>query len=873
MTRSLIDTELLEKLQMHFCKANNVYMVCMDRERNVLTSGYGSEEESVFFNKVVSTEVGQKLLATVEMSQIEAIVEEETEVPFVKVAAVINRVRGSIALVWIVTAVIEEKIEAGDEVPDYIQRTTEEQYYRSVAFLETLSKQIFHLKEHEVNAREAMEQAITAEERFKNQLYRSEAMGRIVHLMEKEDAFSTICENAIQEVCDILQIEGGCVLALNSEQNEVEVISEYTSAEDWNISDRLHGKNKKEVPFFDGRPYMLSSDSMMPQDFEMFFMKHHLTAAVFQPMEWDGKNGLYLCLYEFEKNRIWDVEDVKFINDVKRVLQGILERRIVKESLAGMNASLDAVLEHIGCAIYVVDYNKKEVLYMNQKFRKLFAEDIDYTVFDAYFLDTKTKENNLASKEVYLEKYNKWLDIHQVELIWTDGRPVSLGTIFDVTEKKVYQQEMQRQISIDNLTGLFNRMRCEQDLENYIKEAEKNGKEGAFLCINIDDFQNINASLGHHYGDILLKAIAHNLCRVPGLEENCYRISGDEFAIIVHGSSYKELSRICKDLRGIFERPWFLKNQDYYCTMSMGVVCFPTDGNNADDLSRKVNIALKTAKKKGKNCVEFYNEKVETTSFYRLDMEQNMRRATLNSCNEFDVYYQPIMLQDKNGAKCCGAEALVRWNSSELGFILPNDFIPLAEHLGVINPIGEHVLYEAAKRCKYWNDCGHPEYRVCVNVSAIQLLQPDFAAKVKQILTKVRINPKNVTLEVTESLAINDMERMKRVLRQLKNLKVRIALDDFGTGYSSLNHIRELPIDEIKIDRSFIENISEDEFVGSFVKMVSEVAGTIGVSVCVEGIEQRKQLEALKDMKVEMVQGYYFGKPMAVSEFEKIYLK
>lgn len=872
MSRSLIDTELLEKLQLHFCKANNVYLVCMDRERNVLTSGYQSEEENAFFNKVISSEVGQKLLSTVEMSQIEAIVEEETDVPFVKVCGVINRVRGSIALVWVVTAVIEEKIRPEDEVPDYIQRTTEDQFYRSVAFLETLSKQMFYLKEHEINAREAMEQAIEAEERFKDQLYRSQVMGRIVHLMEKEDEFSFICQEALQEVCAILQIEGGCVLAASPDRKIVEVICEYSSTDDWNIENRLHGKPMKEVPFFDGKTYILSSDSMMPANLEKFFKRYHLNAGIFQAIEVDEKNNFYLCFYEFEKERIWNIEDIKFINDVKRVLQGIAERRVTKDSLAITNASLEAVLENIGCAIYVVDYHQEEVLYMNQKFRQLIAEDMNKKELKEYFFFAPKGHKNIESKELCLEKQKMWLDVHQAELTWTDGRQVSLVTIFDITDKKIYQQEIERQISNDNLTGLFNRMRCEQDLEKYIKEAEQTGNEGAFLCIDIDDFQNINDGLGHQYGDKLLKAIAHNLCRIPGIEENCYRMSGDEFAIIVHGDSYKELSHICKDLRALFERPWFLKNEDYYCTMSMGVVCFPTDGNNLDGLIRKVNMALATAKKKGKNCVVFYNEKVEDTSFYRLDMEQNMRRATLNSCNEFEVYYQPIMTLTKNGAQCCGAEALVRWNSSELGFILPNDFIPLAEYLGVINPIGEHVLYEAVKRCKYWNDCGHPDYKVSVNLSVIQLLQPDFVAKVKQILTKVRVNPKNVTLEVTESLAINDMDRMKRALRQLKNLGVRIAFDDFGIGYSSLNHLRELPFDIIKIDRRFIENLSEDEFTGVFVKMVAELAKTIGVSVCVEGIEDKKQLEVLKDMEVEMVQGYYYGKPMPIKEFEKIFL-
>lgn len=872
MSKSLIDLELLEKLQQHFCKANDVYLSCMDRERNELTACYRSDKEREFFNQFIPHEVGQRLLATVEMSQLESIVEEELAVPYVKFCAVTNRVNDSIALIWMVTALIEEKLRPEDEVPDYVLRTSEDQFYRSIAFLETLSKQIFTMREHEINAEEAMEQAKEAEEKYKFQLYRSEAMARVVRLIEKEDAFSQVCDYAVREVCETLEIQGGCILRIHADGKTVDAICEYTREKDWNLGDRLKGQEKMSVPFFDGKPYMLSSDSMMRKDLEHFFQKYHLNAGVFQPIEINEQSDMYLCFYEFDKQRTWNVEDIKFINDVKRVIQGILERRIAKNSLAGSYASLEAILENVGCAIYVVDYDNEEVLYMNQKCRDLIARDMDKNGIQQYFFSTKNVQREFPPMEVHLKRNNIWLDMNQVELTWMDGRKVSLGTIYDITDKKIYQLEMERQISIDNLTGLYNRMRCEQDLEKYIKEAEKTGKEGAFLCMDIDDFQNINDGLGHQYGDTLLKAIAHNLSRVLGIEENCYRISGDEFAVIVHGDNYRELSRICKDLRAIFERPWFLKNEDFYCTMSMGVVCFPTDGNNVEDLNRKADMALASAKKKGKNCVEFYNEKVEDSSFYRLDLEQNMRRATLNSCNEFEVYYQPIIAQDKEGGHCCGAEALVRWNSSELGFIPPADFIPLAEYLGLINPIGDHVLYEAVKRCKYWNDCGHPDYKVNVNLSVIQLLQPDFVSKVKQVLDKTRINPKNVTFEVTESLAINDMERMKRVLKKIKALGVCVALDDFGTGYSSLNHIRELPIDVIKIDRCFVENLSEDEFAGAFVKMVSELAKTIGVSVCVEGVEQRKQLEALKDMNVEMIQGFYFGKPMPVKEFEKIYL-
>ena len=215
---------------------------------------------------------------------------------------------------------------------------------------------------------------------------------------------------------------------------------------------------------------------------------------------------------------------------------------------------------------------------------------------------------------------------------------------------------------------------------------------------------------------------------------------------------------------------------------------------------------------------------------------------------------------------------LIRWNCESLGFISPAEFIPLAEYLGLINPIGDYVLLQACRRCKFWNDSGHPEYKVNVNLSVVQLLRNDTVDRVQDALTQTGLNPQNLTLEVTESLAINDMARMKKILGQIKELGVRVALDDFGTGYSSLNHIREMPIDVIKIDRCFIEDLGKDEFEYAFVRVVCELAQALNMNVCVEGVEYERQYEILKEMQIHMIQGFYFDKPMKAEEFEKKYL-
>ena len=344
------------------------------------------------------------------------------------------------------------------------------------------------------------------------------------------------------------------------------------------------------------------------------------------------------------------------------------------------------------------------------------------------------------------------------------------------------------------------------------------------------------------------------------------------FVIIVPPKQYERLEQIVEGIKSVFSRPWFLKDADYYCTMSMGIVQFPTEGEGVEELIKKADIAMYEAKKSGKNRVAVYSRNIQSNSGKRLDMEKNMRDAALDGYKEFEVYYQPIIdIQENN--KCTGAEALIRWNSEEMGFMSPADFIPLAEYLGLINPIGSHVLQQACETCKKWNDNGHPEYKVNVNLSVIQLLQQDIVETVSDTIKSSGINPRNLTLEVTEGLAINDLDRMKKILAQIKALGVRIALDDFGTGYSSLSHIRELPFDVIKVDQSFVRDLAEDDYSKSFIRMVSDLANAIGVSICVEGIETEQQYKVLEGMKVRMIQGYYFDKPMPAAEFEEKYAR
>ena len=868
----LIDSAMLQQLQDQFCRANNLYLVCLGREEGVITKAYGSREELSFLHSLVDKQAYMSLIMRAEHDWIETMLEQQVGQACIKMCSIATRLEEKVEVIWVVIGILRDAVPEGVELPEYMMTTTEKSFYASTEFLASLSAQLFEVKINQLIAQDAMKKSLESENEMKHQLHRSQAMTEVVRMLESDEGFSELTVDILRETCESLDLSGGFLIRENVDHKTTDMICEYVKNKEDSLISGFQKKEKVQLPFFNGKPYMISSDSMMPEAFERFFRENDLSAAVFQPLEVSDHLLMYVGFFEKEAFRVWKSDDIKFISGVKRVIQSILLKRIAKNSLASSYASLEAILENAGCGIYVVDYHTRSILYTNQKLKDLFSRTIKAGNLEKIVFAEEEEKKTHYYDEVYFVEEERWLDVHKTEIDWVDGRKVGLCTLYDITDKKLYQKKIENQANNDFLTGLYNRMRCEQDLGRYIAKAQAVNCEGALLYIDLDDFKHINDGLGHQYGDVLLKAISHSLQRIEGIENSCYRMGGDEFIVIISEAVYPQMERILRDIDSIFSKPWFLKGEDYYCTMSMGISCFPSDGNSVDDLIRKADMALMTAKRRGKNGVEYYNDKDQASTYRRLDMEKNMRTAAMNACKEFEVYYQPIVNAQEDGTPCCGAEALIRWNSSVLGFVSPEDFIPLAEYLGLINPIGEFVLQEAAKRCKYWNDMGHPNYKVNVNLSVVQLLQNDIIKKIKKVIDDTRINPRNLTLEVTESLAINDMEHMKRILSEIKALGVKVALDDFGTGYSSLNHIREMPIDVIKIDRCFIEHLGEDDFSDAFVKMVNELANTIGVKVCVEGVETKKQLDVACDMKVCMIQGYYFGKPMKIEDFEKKYL-
>lgn len=867
--KKILSEENIQNLLEKFCKVNQVYSIYLEKENEISENDMNQIKNWTGIGEYISPQICNDLVEQLMQHSVEEVIEADLPMDYIRLCAVVVRIEQKVVAKWLVGGILKEYLPEGTILPEGAVCTTDDGFADALELFCTMFRFYFQLSMESVEVAEKSQKIRQSEKKMEVELNRSKAITSIVQMLESELDFSAVVEQIFQYAGEYLDIESAHLVKIKNENGQVSMICEWKKEDEGAKKDKSGENLIEDYPVMNGKPYIISSNTSLNGGLKSYIQKQDIKAAIFLPIEVNGETIMYLSFQEHEKEREWEMPEIKFVHDVRRIVQSILTKRITRNSLAGSYASLEEILDNIGSGICVSSLEEEKVLFTNQKFRGLFRKSITEGKLEQVLQSFSEKPE---TAEVYLEDEERWFDIHRTEIVWVDGKNVTLYTVYDITENKKYQKKIERQANNDFLTGLYNRMRCEEDLAAYIEQTKRDGGDGALLYMDLDDFKHINDGLGHQYGDVLLKAISHSLQRIAGIESTCYRMGGDEFIIIVTDNKYWMLEKIIDEILEIFSKPWFLKGADYYCTASIGIVRFPADGDNVQELIKKADLALFEAKKSGKNRFEFYGAGEESSSFKRLDLEKNMRNATMNACEEFEVYYQPIIDISKQGNPCIGAEALIRWNCENLGFISPVEFIPLAEYLGLINPIGDHVLKKACKSCRYWNNMGHPEYKVHVNLSVVQLLRNDVAERISEILEETKMNPNNLILEVTESLAINDMARMKTVLKKIKELGVGVALDDFGTGYSSLNHIKKMPIDVIKIDRCFIMDLGKEAYAEAFVKIVYELASTIGMQICVEGVENEEQYHILKEMQIQMIQGFYFEKPIRLEEFEKKYV-
>jgi diguanylate cyclase (GGDEF)-like protein len=455
---------------------------------------------------------------------------------------------------------------------------------------------------------------------------------------------------------------------------------------------------------------------------------------------------------------------------------------------------------------------------------------------------------------------------------------VLMGTFQDITERQQALEHIHYLSNYDPLTGLPNRKLFTNYLEKAISEAKRGKKILGIMVLNIDRFKRINDSLGSAAGNLLLREISKRLKKSVRLEDNLSRSvptekirlsrrGGDEFSLLFGGRlKANDFSRIARRLQDSLKTSFEIHNQEIFLTASVGISVYPADGNNANTLLKNADAALHHAKKYGPNSCLFYSASMNELAMEQIKLEAHLRTALEKQ--HFQLYYQPLVSIQQQ--RIIGAEALIRWQHPEMGLVPPLKFIPLAETTGLINEIGKWVIRTACDQQVSWIKAGRPPIRIAVNISAVQFDDDSFVNTVSDAINKSGIDPQFLELELTESIIINESEKILGTMQQLKNLGVKMVVDDFGTGYSSLRYLKHFPIDGLKIDRSFIKDIPENNDDCALAESIILMAVSLSLSVVAEGIETREQFNFFANHLNGEIQGYLFSPPVPAAEFENL---
>jgi diguanylate cyclase (GGDEF)-like protein/PAS domain S-box-containing protein len=439
------------------------------------------------------------------------------------------------------------------------------------------------------------------------------------------------------------------------------------------------------------------------------------------------------------------------------------------------------------------------------------------------------------------------------------------GMLADITERKLYQARIERQANYDTLTGLANRSLLQDRLQQSMLACSIYGSRLAVAFIDLDRFKFINDSLGHHIGDELLKCIADRLTSCVRDIDTVARLGGDEFVLLIRdqAGSPDSLGKMMERILAVVAEPWIIEQGEFNVTASVGVARYPDDGADAQTLLKHADSAMYRAKDRGRNGVQFFTNDLNVQMIENLEMESKLRRALERE--QFLLHYQPRI--DLSSGDCLGAEALIRWQVSPQEIISPRRFIPLAEETGLIVPIGRWVLETACRQNKAWQDMGLAPIVVSVNVSARQFHRDDFVQTVVAVLKKTGLEARYLEIELTESMVMHDAEKLVAMLDELKRIGVQMSVDDFGTGYSSLSYLKRFPVDRLKIDRSFVQDVMSDSDDATIVRTIIALGHNLGLHIVAEGVETAEQSDFLRQNGCDEAQGYFFGRPVSNVDF------
>ncbi|MDC7240250.1 MAG: EAL domain-containing protein, partial [Spirochaetales bacterium] len=439
-----------------------------------------------------------------------------------------------------------------------------------------------------------------------------------------------------------------------------------------------------------------------------------------------------------------------------------------------------------------------------------------------------------------------------------------VGVFKDISDLKKSEEKLRHQAYYDGLTGLPNRSLFLDRLTQAIAFADRTGTQIAVMFLDLDNFKNINDSMGHNVGDLYLKKISERLRQGCRDEDTIARLGGDEFLVMMPGiDSRKSTEYVVRRFQKALHKPISIEGLEVHTTASMGIACYPSDGTDPLQLMQNADMAMYQSKKRGKDCYTHFEEEMNKNVLLKVELDGRMRKALV--LDEFEVVYQPKV--EVSDGTVRGAEALIRWNSADGRVISPTDFIPLAEENGFILKLGDWILERVLLDLRDMKEVAAGDFQVAVNLSGRQFRDRDLLKRISRIIDSSDQPYESINFEITESVAMEDSQATLEILESLHKLNVGISIDDFGTGYSSLSYLKRFKTHILKIDKSFVDELPEDRKGSALVQDIIHMAHNLDMKIVAEGVEEKKQLDFLKDAGCDTIQGYYFSRPLGKKDF------
>lgn len=564
------------------------------------------------------------------------------------------------------------------------------------------------------------------------------------------------------------------------------------------------------------------------------------------------------------------------------VISDITAWKQTEEKLQATSREMNAILENAMVGIALI--KDRVIVRVNSKFEELFSckrgliegqstrilypsDDVYQQIGEEGYAEMSEGENYIS--ETQLSKQDGslfWGLISSKALDRQDPQAASIWLFEDITIQREKDEKLLNLASLDALTSLPNRNVFNDRLEHALHKAHRGSTRLALLFIDLDHFKHINDSLGHKAGDTLLCEVARRLQSCVREGDTVARLGGDEFTIILESvQSSQDVAKVADKILLAVSQLYILETTEVNISPSIGISLFPADGRDLGVLLKNADAAMYHAKDKGRNNFQFYSREMNEQAVKRLAMETSLRRALDN--NEFSLHFQPQV--DLATGEIFGAEALLRWQSEQWGNVPPTDFISILEDTGLISSVGEFVIEQAIKTYVLLKDKLDPKFLMAVNLSGRQFQGGELVSFVRSTLEKYNMSPSNLELEITETVLMDDSNLAIKVLNEFSDMNITLAIDDFGTGYSSLSYLKQFPVNVLKIDRSFVRDITVDSDDAAIVDAILAMSGRLNLKVVAEGVETKEQLEFLEVHQCELVQGYYFSEPLPVEQFEE----